>query len=242
MRTAASAPDLAGLGARHTAAGGLVRSALAVAAKDTVCELRARHALGALGLFAVTSAVAVSFALSAWGGDSEVSAALLWMVMYFSAMSGLGRSFAREQESGCANLLKLSAPSSAVYVGKLIFNLGTMIALLVVLVPVFVTLMGCKVSSWGLFAAVLIVGSVSLAAGSTMAAAMVARASSRGALFAVICFPLLLPVLVVAIQGTDAALGGGARAEALSSLRLLFYYCGIVVTASLMLFGHVWED
>lgn len=229
-------------GAHRSVVAVWARAALAVAAKDALCEARARHALAALGLFAITSTVAVSFVLSAWGSESEVAAALLWIIIYFSATSGLGRSFAREEETGTADVLKLSAPPAAVYFGKLAFNFGTMLALLTVLAPIFVVLMGCPVADWRLFAVVLFVGSMSLVAGTTIAAAMVARAASRGALLAVICFPVLLPVLVAAIEGTDAALGGGSRAAALSCVRLLIYYCGVVVTASLMLFRHVWED
>lgn len=219
-----------------------VRGVLAIAAKDLLCELRARHALGSLGLFAVTITVAVSHVLSAWGAEGDVAAALLWIVVYFSAMSGLGRSFAREQESGSADLLRLTAAPSVVFLGKLFFNFGVTLALLVVLVPVFVLLMGCRIADWGAFLAVLIMGSIGLSIGCTAASALVARAASRGTLFAVIGFPVMLPVLALAISGTQAAMTGTAVQQILASLRLLSYYAVIILTASLALFGFVWEE
>jgi len=216
-----------------------MNSVLAIAAKDIRCELRTRHAVGSILLFAVTSTVAVSFALGAWGSRAEIAASLLWVVIYFSAMTGLSRSFVREEESQTAPALKLAACPNAVYLGKLLFNIAILLAVELVTVPVFVLLTGCAVRSWGTLVAVLIVGSLGLSIGATTAAAMVAKALSKGALYAVISFPLLLPVLAVAIHGTTAAMAGEAAA---SDIRLLVYYCGAVITASLMLFRFIWED
>ncbi|MCE5198934.1 MAG: heme exporter protein CcmB [Armatimonadota bacterium] len=216
-----------------------LRCVLAVLGKDITCELRARHALGAILLFAVTSTIAVSFTLSGWGSKSEVASALLWIVLYFSAMSGLGRSFVHEEEMRTAALLKFSTRPNSVYLGKLAFNWMLLLCVQIVTVPLFVMLMGCRVDHWGAFIALLLVGSFALSAGATMAAAMVARASVKGALFAVISFPLLVPVLASAIHGTGLAMSGHSAA---SDIRLLTYYSGTVITASLMLFKFIWED
>ncbi|MCL5104528.1 MAG: heme exporter protein CcmB [Armatimonadetes bacterium] len=222
--------------------GDYARSAWAVLIKDLRCELRARQALSAVLLFAVTSTVAVSFGLGAWGSKSAVASAMLWIVIYFSAMSGLSRSFVREDETYTAATLKLAARPNSVYLGKLTFNWATLIALEIVTVPLFALLTGCSVARWGLFIAILTLGGLGLSAGATMAACMVARAVTKGALFAVISFPLLIPVLAVAIHGSDLAMRGGAVGEILADVRLLAYYCGIVITASLMLFRFIWED
>ena len=219
-----------------------MKATLAVLVKDIRCELRTRHALGAVLLFAVTSTVAASFTLTAWGGKSAVASALLWLVVYFSAMSGLSRSFVREEETGTAALLKLAAPPNGVFLGKLVFTLATLVAIEIITVPLFVALMGCAVAWWGLLICLLLVGSVGLSAGATVAAAMVAKAATKGALYAVISFPLLVPVLGIAIHGTDLALAGRDAAMVAGDIRLLVYYAGAVITGSLMLFRFIWED
>jgi len=215
------------------------RSAWSVLCKDMTCELRARHAISAVLLFAVTSTVAVSFTAGTWGGDATVSSALLWIVIYFSAMSGLSRSFVHEDETYTAGTLKLAARPNAVYLGKLTFNWAILVAMELVTVPLFVMLMGCKVKDWGSLIGLLLLGGLGLSVGATMAAAMVARASVKGALFAVISFPLLVPVLASAVHGSSMAIAGWSAA---SDLRLLAYYCVTVITASLMLFRYIWED
>lgn len=226
--------------AEQTVSPGLLSSVCAVIRKDIQCELRTRHAVTAVLLFAVTSTVAVSFTLGAWGSKGAVASALLWLVIYFSAMSGLSRSFVREVETQTAPTLKLVARPNSVYLGKLLFNFALLLAVETIAVPLFVTFMNCRVDSWGTFTAVLALGSLALSAGSTMTAAMVSRAAVKGALFAVVSFPLLIPVLAVAIHGTGAAMG--STASAASDIRMLIYYSGAVITASLMLFKFVWED
>lgn len=220
----------------------IISSALAVLIKDMRCELRSRQALSAVLLFAVTSTVAVSFTLGANGSTSEVASTLLWVVLYFSAMAGLGRSFTHEEETQTASILRLAASAESVYLGKLAFNFLTLVVLELVTVPLFVVLMDCHIARMGMFIALLFLGSLALSAGATMAAAMVSRAASKGALFAGISFPLLAPALGIAIAGTNAAMAAPMDISVVSDIRLLIYYCGIVIIASLMLFRYIWES
>lgn len=215
------------------------KSALAILLKDMTCELRARHAIGAVLLFAITSTVAVSFTSSVWGSDASVSSTLLWLIIYFSAMSGLSRSFVHEDESFTSDTLKMAARPNAAYLGKLIYNWSILTAMEIVCVPLFVLFMNCYVSGWSMLIALLLIGGLALSAGATMAAAMVAKASVKGALFAVISFPLLIPALTLAVHGSSLAIGGQSAA---SDLRLLVYYFVTVITTSLMLFRYIWES
>ncbi len=218
----------------------MLAAALAVLMKDARCELRSKQALGAVLLFGVTSTVAVSFTVGALGVGSAVSATLLWLVIYFSAMAGLGRSFTREEETQTASLLRLALPPESVYLGKLAFNFLTLVGLELVTVPLFVVLMNCHIDRAAVFVFVLVLGNVALSAGATTAAAMVSRAANKGALFAGISFPLLAPALGIAIAGTNATLSASGSAS--SDIRMLVYYSGIVIIASLMLFRYIWEE
>ena len=63
--------------------------------------------------------------------------------------------------------------------------------------------------------------------------------SSRGALFAGVSLPLLLPVLAAAVSGTRAHwLGQSVVPDA----RLLGAYAALLFAASLLLYDHLWED
>ena len=138
-------------------------------------------------------------------------AAFLWIVLFFSAMSGLGRVFIKEEDAGTVHALRLAARPSVVYVGKLAFNTVLLFLLAVIVVPLFVVLMGLQVvRTWGCSPAVVVLGTAGLAGAATIIAAIIAKASAKGELFAVLAFPILLPLLITAIGGTRVALDGGA--------------------------------
>ena len=78
----------------------------AVLAKDARSEYRSRAALNAILLFALTTLAVVSFQISAQGlapgVKARLLASLLWIVLFFSAMSGLPRVFVKEEDSRTA--------------------------------------------------------------------------------------------------------------------------------------------
>jgi heme exporter protein B len=224
----------------------LVREALAVAAKDLRTEFRTRVALNALLLFAVTTLAAVSYTI----GPYKIAAAdrpfllsvLLWIVILFAALAGLDRTFVKEEESHTAALLRLAARPHAVWLGKLLFNLGLLAVLMLVLVPLFAILMNLPVVlGWGWLAAVMMAGGFALAVTTTVIAAVIAQAMTRGALFAVLSLPLLLPLLVFAIQGT-AAVSRGDLELVRQSLQAMISLGGILTVVSAFLFPVVWSD
>jgi heme exporter protein B len=224
----------------------LVREALAVAAKDLRTEFRTRVALNALLLFAVTTLAAVSYTIGPYriAADDRpfVLSVLLWLVILFAALAGLDRTFVKEEESHTAPLLRLAARPHAVWLGKLLFNLGLLAVLMLVLVPLFAILMNLPVVlGWGWMAAVMVAGGFALAVTTTVVAAVIAQAMSRGALFAVLSLPLLLPLLIFAIQGT-AAVSRGELEIVVQSLRAMVSLGGILAVVSALLFPVVWSD
>lgn len=213
--------------------------AVAVLSKDLRSELRTKYALNAIVMFAVVTLAAVSFAVGQFGIGNDIRSAFLWIVLFFSAMSGLGRVFIKEEDAGTVQVLRLAARSSVVYAGKLAFNTLLLFVLALIVVPLFVVLMGLQVVDVPLFAGVLLLGTAGLAGASTIIAAMIAKASAKGELFAVLAFPILLPLLITSIGGTRNALDGNGGA---GELQLLFSYLVAMVTISLMLFDFVWND
>ena len=213
---------------------------LAVCRKEIQSELRTRYALNAVVLFAVTSVVMIGFATSLSSPDGRTLAALFWVVVFFSAMSALSGVFVKEEESGTVLALKLAARPDAVFFGKLAFNLLLLGALVVLVTPLFLLLVGMEVYDWPVFLLVLGLGTFGLAGATTIIAAIVARTPVRGALFAVLSFPILLPLLIAAIGATQAALDPVGAASAAAEIRLLSAYGVAMVTASWLLFEFVW--
>ena len=210
----------------------------AVFEKDWRGEWRTRAALNAIVLFAVASPIVLSFSLARQTLEPETLAGLLWTVLLFAALVGLPRAFVKEEESGTAALLRLSCAPDAVLWGKALFNLVLLGATQLAAVPIFVVLLNARVHNGGVLLAVLLLGDIGLAVLSALLGAIASQARARGALFAAIAVPLLLPLLIAAASGTAAAFG--PRRDFWPALQIMTGYDVAVVTAAWMLFEFVW--
>jgi heme exporter protein B len=187
----------------------LIRQILAVFRKDVRSELRTRYALSTIGMFVLTSVALVAFATREQQLSREVSAALFWIVLFFSATTGLARSFVAEEERGTAVLLRISASATAVFFGKMLFNAT---------------------------------GSLAMASSTTILSAIIARSRTRGALFPILAFPILLPLVVAGVELVEHALRGTSFVYAWNGIAILSSYTVVVSTVSLFLFDFVWKD
>jgi heme exporter protein B len=208
-------------------------------------EFRTRYAVNAILMFAVTTLIAVSFSIGSFRIDPAdrpfLYSVLLWIILTFSALSGLARSFVKEEEAGTIDVLKLSARPQAVFLGKLLFNLTLLSALGLIIVPLFIIFMAYEISLPAFFLCMVISGVFGLGAGTTIIAAMIARASARGALFSVLSLPLLFPLMITCIKGCERA-AIGTHGAGWPEVRIAIAYVIIMIILSLFLFPLVWEE
>lgn len=221
---------------------GAVGQALAVLEKDLRAELRNRAAVNAILLFAVTALVVVGMALGPAKLSGVLSAALLWVVLFFAAFSGLAHGFLHEEETNTAMALRLAAPAGAVYAGKLAFNLLLLFGIALIVTPLYILMLGLPIVQWPAFVVVLVTGCLGLGAAATIVAAIIAKARSKGALYGALGFPILLPLLVIAVHGTVGAMADMPFSQILRDIGGLVSFSVMLITASALLFPYVWED
>ena len=218
---------------------GLASKAFAVLAKDLRLEWRTRYALNTILMFGVTTLAVVSFSLGQAGLPVKLLAALYWIVVFFSAMAALAQVFTREEEAGTALALRLSADPNAVYLGKLFFNLILLSTMAAIITPLYFVFTDAPADNILLFVLVLGLGIVALCTATTLVAAIISRAAVRGALFAVLSFPILLLPLILLVSASDSVLLGQSISEILAPLQALIAYIVVMLTASIMLFRFV---
>jgi heme exporter protein B len=219
-----------------------LRGAWAILAKDIRSEVRTRSALNAVLLFTIVTLTMVSFAVGGFGLTPAVRASLLWIIVFFAAMAGLSRTFVVEEERGTVLALRLIAEGGQVFLGKFLFNLALLGLLSLIVVPLFQILLPIPDANWGLLLGGLMLGCLALAAASTLVAAIVAQAGVKGALFTVLSFPILIPVLVAGVGTAQKAMSMQPASAAVTEIQLLVSYSGVMLTAAFLLFDFVWRD
>jgi heme exporter protein B len=220
-----------------------ITNTLALVSKDIRSEVRTRYAVNALLMFVVTSVATILFALHEDELDPEILSGMFWIVVFFTSMSGLSRIFVSEEERGTTLTLQLIASPSVIYFGKLIFNCALTVViscaitfLYMIVFPAFV------IKSAVIFLITVILGSLGFASVSTIVAAIISRSQTKGTLFAVLSFPILVPLLLTVISATDMAIKGGLFFDAFEQIKIMVGYIAVVVGVSYLLFDYVWKD
>jgi heme exporter protein B len=221
----------------------LLRQTLAVARKDLQSELRSRYALNSLGMFVVVAVTVMAFAAGIERISPAVASGLIWVTMFFSATTGLGRSFISEEERGTTLLLRLSVAPTPVYLGKLAINLLLALGTNLLIALLFLVMMsGVVVADAGLFIAVVVLSSLGFAAALTIIAAIIARSSSKGALYPVLAFPVILPLMLLGTDLLERAMLGDPAAELANGLLMLGIYTAAIIAVSYVLFDLLWKE
>jgi len=215
----------------------LLRTSILVFRKDFKSELRSRYVINSLLMFVLVTISIIRFAIGDERIENEILTGLLWIVIFFSASSGLSRTFVKEEEKETSIALKLSTDSSSVIIGKLIFNLVLTFALNILILILFIL-----IKNLAGFVITMLLGNFGLVSASTIIAAIISKANSKGTLYPVLSFPVLLPLLLTAINATKLAGAGVDTGKLNGEILILISYSVVVTVASLMLFKFVWED
>jgi heme exporter protein B len=222
---------------------GVLSRVWAVTVKDATQESRRKIAVASVLFFAATSLTLVSYAIGPLGLPPDVregvSSAVLWIILFFAAATGLPRSYILEEETGTALALRRAISPTVVLAGKTLFNFGLFLAIAAVVVPGLMILLEWTVASWIALAGIILLAGFGLAVVSTFLSAVVARASQKSVLFVVLSFPVLVPLLLSAIAATLEASRGSLASTA---IQVLVGYDGAAACGAYLLIGAAWED
>jgi heme exporter protein B len=185
--------------------------ALEVFAKDLRLDLRSRDRLGHMAVFALLVVALLSIVLPASKTERlSWTPALLWVVMLFTSLLGLARSFQAETEEGALALL-VQAPVDRgwIFVGKAAATLVALIGVELWAATLFTVFLDVDWGAGGAAcAAAGVLGALGLAAVGTLLSALSVGVRFREFLLPVLLFPLVLPILVFASRITGDALAG----------------------------------
>ncbi|MBL7979649.1 MAG: heme exporter protein CcmB [Bacteroidetes Order II. Incertae sedis bacterium] len=219
-----------------------LNGAYAVFEKDVRLELRSRYALNMLLMFIASTLFLVVVSLGNEVIGARVQAALVWIILLFGSVIGLGRGFVSEVDQGTVLLLQLHTRGSMVYAGKLAFNIVLLFVLNVLALGAFLLLMNIAVENLWQLALVLFLGTLGLSGTTTLLAAMIARTRNSGPLLAVLAFPLLIPLLMSVVAATNTILLNGGWVRIQETCVTLVAFAGSVISASVLLFDYVWRE
>ncbi len=218
-----------------------LRQVGAVFRKDLRVEFRQGHHLVSIVLFGALLLLLFSFALSV---DPDLmrrmAPGLFWLAVFFTSILSLSHSFRQETEDGqWEGLLLLGTNPRALYLGKLLTNLMYALVLQVVLLLLMAILYD-QTPNLSL-AAALFLGSLGIATVGTLYAGLTASLREGQVLLPLLLFPMLVPVLLCAVNVTGLSLAHDLFGQQRAWLKLLILFDTIFLLGSLLFAEYLFD-
>ncbi len=220
-----------------------LRTMGAIVWKDLAAEWRSREMISGMLVFALLVVFIFNFALELSPATrSSVTAGVLWVTFSFAGTLGLNRSMAAEKDRGCLDgLLLAPVDRTALYFGKMLSNLVFMLAVALIVMPVYSVLYTVNLMQPGLWAVVAL-GSLGYVSVGTLLASMAVQARTRDILLPILLFPVLIPLLVAAVKASSGFLQAVPMEEIWPWLNLMIVYDVVFISTAFMVFEAVVEE
>ena len=212
----------------------------AILRKDLLLELHTREALSSVVVLVVLILLTFTFAMDP-DGARGAAPAVLWVTLIFAGLLSVQRAFLVERESGAwYGLLLAPVDRGAIFVAKLTANLLILAVADVVLTLLLTLVLRVDVSAAPVALVVVnLLGLIGFSALATLFAAISVRLRARELLLPLLVLPLLVPVVICAVEASRIVLAGDGAAAAAPWLRVLATFDVIVTVAGWMLFEQV---
>jgi heme exporter protein B len=213
--------------------------------KDFTSERRTKANFNAVLFLAVLTLILFGFALGPeTQGLRDAAGGVIWLTILFSGVLAFNRSYEQELEGGAMDsLLLYPGQRRSIFIGKVIANLAFVLLVEVVLVPLATILYDLPL--WrvaGPLAGVLILGTVGFVTLGTFYAAMASRIRAREVMLPLLLFPMLIPLLVGAVEATSAMLAGDVMGDSRVWVRLMVIFDAIFIVICMWAFDFVIEE
>lgn len=183
--------------------------------KDLKQEFRTREMLTSMGIYALLVIIVygAALALTANGLDIvRMSGGLIWVLIVFTSLLGLGRSFASEKGQGCMEgLLLAPIDRSVIFLAKATANILFMLAVEIIAIPLFFFFFMTPVSlsetvGWAMIP--LVIGTIGMVGIGTMLATVTMKTRAKDVMLAVLFVPIIYPLLSACVTATTSAIAG----------------------------------
>ena len=220
-----------------------LRPLLVLVWKDILLEVRSRELVVSVLVFGLLVAVVFNFALDVTPQRvTALAPGILWVAFAFAATMAMSRAFVREREQGGLEGLLLSPVSrDAIFLGKALANFLFMLLVELVLLPVFAVLFGFSALSFALIWTIVL-ATLGFAVVGTLFSAIAVQTRSREIMLPVLFFPVILPVIIGAVEASTRAIGGESTVGFGRWLPLLAVFDALFLVICAWVFSFVVEE
>lgn len=209
--------------------------------KEVLLELRQKNAIFSLILYIVGTVFLcyMAFHLKTQHLNSITWNTLFWIILLFVSINTIGKSFITENSSRHYYYYYTISPIAFVF-SKMIYNVLLMAVMSFVTYGFMSTVLHVDIGDKPLFMLNLFFGAIGFSCVLTMVSA-IAGQTANPILMAIMSFPVILPLLLILIKVSSAAIDGLSRTVIMDDLMALAGINVIVVVVTYILYPYLWR-
>lgn len=211
--------------------------------KELTLELRRKSVVSglALYLFSTVFICYLTFSFRQNQITPIVWSALFWITILFTAVNTIAKSFIGEKKGTEIYLYSIAKPEAIIF-SKIIYNSLLTCILSLMGFLLFSLFLSNPIEDKTIFFLLLIFVSIGFASSLTLLSALSAKANNSNILMAVLSFPVIIGVLLIAIKVTKNCIDGIDRSASWGELLTLFSINCLVTAISYLLFPYIWRS
>lgn len=207
--------------------------------KDLRIDWRTKYPIAGILLY-ITSLIITSYLAFTGFINPETWNALFWLILLFVSINAVAKSFAQEEDRS-SYYFYLIKPSRII-IAKLIYYGIYQLLLIAIALIVFSVFLGFPVKTSGPFFLNLILGSLGLSSAFTMVSSISSKTNNNSVMMAILGFPVIIPILLLAISNSKILVLGGSIADITANLITLLSVNVIIIALSFILFPFTWKS
>ncbi len=211
--------------------------------KEFTLELRRKAVISGISLYLVSIIFIcyLTFSLRQNSINEATWSALFWLSILFANVNGIAKSFIGEKKGLLIYYYSVASPQ-AIIISKIIYNVILSFALALAGYLLFSLFIDNPLQDPGLFVLILLLSSCGFSASLSLISAIASKTDNSNVLMAVLSFPVIITVLLMAIKITKNALDGLERAASQDELINLLAINCIMVALAYLLFPYIWRS
>ncbi len=216
---------------------------LAIFWKDILTEFRTKEIVTSVLVFALLVLVIFNFAFGTRADGMElVAPGILWVALTFGGVLGFNRIFAVEKEnSRLEGLMLCPVDQAIIYWGKLVGGFTFMLAIAIVITPIFLALFNLPLFLPRL-ALIILLANIGFASVGTLFSAVAINTRARDVMLPILFLPIVFPVIVAAVKATVPVLAGESWEGILTWLQIIIAFDIIYLVVATLVFEFVVEE
>ncbi|HRJ29260.1 MAG TPA: heme exporter protein CcmB [Cyclobacteriaceae bacterium] len=211
--------------------------------KEFILELRRKSVIAGLGLylFSLIFICYLTFNLKENVISPYTWSALFWLTILFSVVNSVAKSFIGEKKGVFIYLYTVASPQQII-ISKIIYNILLCWLISIAGYILFSIFIFNPVQDHLIFLSVLLLASIGFSTSLSLISGIASKANNSNVLMAVLSFPVVISILLMAVRATKNALDGLDRAASTDELLNLLAINCIAGALGYILFPYIWRS